>query len=71
MKCDSWAHSWPAPLQAFALVANPRLGLQQRHLTLHTWGQRLPLVAMVDDPAQIGWKHASYHSKSLIQQTFE
>jgi len=29
MKCDSWAHSWPAPLQAFALVTSPRLGLRQ------------------------------------------
>jgi hypothetical protein len=30
MKCDSWAHSWPAPLQALALAVSPRLGL--RHL---------------------------------------
>ncbi len=29
MRCDSWAFSWPAPLQAFALVTSPRLGLQQ------------------------------------------
>jgi hypothetical protein len=28
MKCDSWAHSWPAPLQALALIASQRLGLQ-------------------------------------------
>jgi len=26
-KCDSHAHFGPAPLQTFALVANPRLGL--------------------------------------------
>ncbi len=29
MKCDFWAHSWPVPWQALALVASPRLGLQQ------------------------------------------
>jgi hypothetical protein len=29
MKCDSQAHSWLTPLQTFALVANPRLGLWQ------------------------------------------
>ncbi len=28
MKCDSRAYSWPAPLQALALVTCPRLGLQ-------------------------------------------
>jgi hypothetical protein len=28
MKCDSRAHSWPAPLQAFTLVASLRLGLR-------------------------------------------
>jgi hypothetical protein len=31
MKCDSQVHSWPAPSQALALVANPRLGLQHFH----------------------------------------
>ncbi len=25
MKCDSRAHSWPTPLQAFALITSPRL----------------------------------------------
>jgi hypothetical protein len=29
MRCDSWAPSWPTPLQALALVASPRLGLRQ------------------------------------------
>ncbi len=28
MKCDSWAHSWPAPLQVLTFVASPRLGLR-------------------------------------------
>ncbi len=27
MKCDSWAHSWPTPLQTLTLVTSPRLGL--------------------------------------------
>jgi len=31
MKCDSRAHFWLAPSQAFALVASPRLRL--RHFT--------------------------------------
>jgi hypothetical protein len=29
MKCDSWAHSWLALLQALILVASPKLRLQQ------------------------------------------
>jgi len=34
MKCDSQGHSWPTPSQALALVASPRLGLQQLHTYL-------------------------------------
>jgi len=30
--------------------------------------QRLPLVAMVANLAQKGWKHAPYHSKSLFNK---
>jgi hypothetical protein len=29
MKCDSWVSFWPMPLQTFALIASPRLGLWQ------------------------------------------
>jgi hypothetical protein len=29
MKCDSRVHSWPAPLQAFALVASRRLRFEK------------------------------------------
>jgi len=29
MKCDSWAHSWLTPLQAFILIASPKFGLRQ------------------------------------------
>ncbi len=28
-----WLHSWPAPLQALALVTSPSLGLRQERLT--------------------------------------
>jgi hypothetical protein len=30
MKCDSWAHFWPAPLQTLTLVTSPRLRLRQQ-----------------------------------------
>jgi hypothetical protein len=32
MKCDYEVHSWPTPLEAFALVASPRLGLRQEQI---------------------------------------
>ncbi len=33
MKCDSWARSWPAPLQTLALIASPRVRLWYTHWT--------------------------------------
>jgi len=38
MKCDSRAHSWPAPLQTLSLVMNPRLRLQQDIVEVQTLG---------------------------------
>jgi hypothetical protein len=38
MQCDSRAHSWPAPLQAFFLVASPRLGCDNiRYILCNNW----------------------------------
>ncbi len=41
MKCDSWAHSWPTPLQALALVASPRLRLRQQRVPSNTLKRHL------------------------------
>jgi hypothetical protein len=41
MKCDSQAHSWSTPMQALALVVNPRLRLrhvESKHVGLEDVG---------------------------------
>jgi hypothetical protein len=37
MKCDSWAHSWPASSQALALVASLCLGHKPKVKVVTNW----------------------------------
>jgi hypothetical protein len=61
MRCDSQASSWPATLQALALVASPRLRL--RHLVVIVVGLRCMLceqilgatIVLICDKCSQGW----------------
>jgi hypothetical protein len=54
-----WFHSWPAPLQALALVISPRLGLQQVEYFVHVYEIFLSM-----------WKEYSVYVEDILFKIF-